>query len=243
MDRLIEGARQLGLDLTPRQVEQFQLYYEELMNWNRKMNLTAITDYEGVQVRHFLDSLTVILALDKGQPISSRQSRVVDVGTGAGLPGIPLKILLPSIDLVLVESVNKKAIFLHHLVQHLALERVHVITARAETIGRQADYRERFDVVLSRAVGKLPAVVELALPLCRVRGIFVAQKKEKIDEELEQANAAITKLGGRINTVERVNLPAFAKEKERLLVIIEKVQPTPERYPRRPGVPARHPLR
>jgi len=243
MEKLIQGARQLGFDLAPRQVEQFQLHYEELMNWNKRMNLTAITDYEGVQVKHFLDSLTVVLALDKVQPISEKQLRFVDIGTGAGLPGVPLKILLPEIKLALVESVAKKASFLQYLVQRLGLEKVQVVAARAEVIGHQADYREQFDVVLSRAVGKLPAVTELALPFCQIGGIFVAQKKGEVAEELQQANAAIAKLGGRLNTVKRVNLTTFAQEKERLLVIIEKVQPTPERYPRRPGVPARHPLR
>lgn len=243
MEKLLQGAKQLGLDLAPRQIEQFQLYYEELISWNRRINLTAITDYEEVQVKHFLDSLTLVLVLDSVQPAAGRPLRVLDIGTGAGLPGIPLKILIPSIELVLLESVAKKTAFLQSLVRRLSLEGVQILTARAEDIGHDAHYREQFDVVLSRAVGKLPTIVELSLPFCLIGGIFVAQKKGDIAEELQQADTAITKLGGRLERTKRIELPDSEQGKERLLVVIRKVQPTPEQYPRRPGVPGRRPLR
>lgn len=213
------------------------------MSWNQRINLTAVTGYEQVQVKHFLDSLTVTLALDRVPPAPEARLRLIDIGAGAGLPGIPLKIFLPEIRLVLVESTAKKASFLQHIVQRLGLESVEVVTARAEEVARLPAYREHFDVALCRAVGKLPVAVELALPFCRTGGIFVAQKKGDIAEELQQAQRAVTELGGRLEAVKLVELPAFAGEKGRLLVIIRKAGPTPELYPRRAGVPAKRPLK
>lgn len=238
LEKLTRGARELGLVLTPEQVQKFQLYYEELVEWNKRANLTAITDYEGVQLKHFLDSLTLIPALQDvswaGEDVS-----VLDVGTGAGVPGIPLKVFLSRIRLVLLDSVAKKTAFLQHLVDKLGLDHVQVLTGRAEEIAHQSDYREKFDLVLSRALSRLSTVAELALPFCRCGGFFIAQKKRPIEEELGQAAKAIDVLGGRVKEVRNVDLECL---EHRCLVIVEKVSSTPQRYPRRTGVPAKRPL-
>lgn len=239
MDTLKAGARKLGIDLTAQQMEQFQIFYRELLEWNRKFNLTAITEYEEVQTRHFLDSLSVLLACPS--PVTDNKDiRVMDVGTGAGLPGIPIKLVLPRISLVLLESTAKKTVFLQHLVQALNLIDVTVVVGRAEEIARQPQYREQFDVVLSRAVAALPALAELTLPFCAVGGKFIAQKKGAIETEVAQANAAITMLGGKLREVKRVELDHLGDD--RYLVIVDKVSGTLEPYPRRPGIPAKRPL-
>ena len=238
MERLAAGARKLGLELTPQQLEQFQVYYQELIDWNRRLNLTAITDYEEVQVKHFLDSLTVVPALR--QP-PSKDMRLIDVGTGAGIPGIPLKILLPDIQLVLLDATKKKASFLEHIVHRLGLKDVEIVVGRAEEIAHQPEYREGFDLVLSRAVANLPVLVELTLPFCTVGGRFIAQKKGDLRAEVQAAQRAIFLMGGELTDVKRIELPEFADE--RWLVVIDKVKETPPQYPRRPGVPAKRPLR
>lgn len=234
MERLIAGAKRLGLSLTPRQVESFQVYYEELIHWNKRVNLTTIVDYEEVQLKHFLDSLSVALA------IKDIPSLVIDVGTGAGMPGVPLKILLPNISLTLVDSTRKKTDFLNHLVARLGLEGVEVLTTRAEHLAHDEGYRERFDLVLSRGVARLATLAELALPLCAVGGSFISQKKGDIDGEIEAATAAIAILGGQLREVKRFRLEELGEE--RALVVIDKQAPTPQRYPRRAGIPQKRPL-
>ena len=238
MEKLNSGATKLGLQLSPNQLEQFYIYYQELLDWNRRLNLTAITDYKEVQIKHFLDSLTVTLAWQ--QPISSMDFRLIDVGTGAGLPGIALKILWPGIRLVLLDSTAKKAVFLHHLKQKLGLDDVEIVVGRAEEIAHEPQYREKFDAVLSRAVASLPTLVELTLPFCTIGGSFIAQKKGAIDPEISRASQAISLLGGNLREVKRVNLEEFIDE--RRLIIIDKVSPTPPQYPRRSGIPAKRPL-
>jgi len=238
MERLEAGAKKLGLELSPRQLEQFYIFYQELLDWNQRMNLTAITDYEEVQIKHFLDSLTVTLAWQ--QAVSNADFRLIDVGTGAGMPGIPLKIAFPDIKLVLLEATAKKAAFLHHLKHKLGLDNVEISVGRAEDVAHLAQCRERFDLVLSRAVAPLPTLVELALPFCAIGGSFIAQKKGTIDQEIGRANRAIGLLGGNLREVKRVDLEEFADERQ--LVIIDKVLPTPELYPRRPGIPSKRPL-
>ena len=238
MERLILGAKKLGLPLNPRQVEQFHIYYQELITWNERINLTAITDYEEVQIKHFLDSLTVTLALK--QPIGGEGLRLIDVGAGAGLPGIPLKILLPAIKLVLLEATAKKAAFLQHLRHKLGLDDVEIVVGRAEDVAHETQYREKFDIVLSRAVASLPTLAELTLPFCAIGGSFVAQKKGTIDLEISQATRAIDLLGGKLREAKRINLEEFTDE--RWLITIDKVLPTPQPYPRRPGIPAKRPL-
>ena len=236
MEKLKIGAKKLGLHLNQRQVEQFSIYYQELVDWNQRMNLTAITDYEEVQIKHFLDSLTVTLALKQ----NSESFHLIDVGTGAGLPGIPLKILLPNIKLVLLDATAKKATFLHHLKRKLGVDDIEIVVGRAEALAHQNQYREKFDIVLSRAVASLPTLVELTLPFCATGGSFIAQKKGTIDLEIDQAAKAISLLGGDLREVKRVDLEEFIDE--RWLIIIDKVSPTPQQYPRRPGIPAKRPL-
>lgn len=236
MDKLISGATELGIKLTAHQLEQFRSYYQELIRWNERVNLTSITDYEEAQVKHFVDSLTVTLVLTQ-IPIGLK---VVDIGSGAGLPGIPLKIAFNQISLVLIDTVAKKTAFLSHLVQHLRLEAVEVITARAEEIAHQPQCREQFHLVLSRAVAKLSTLTELTLPFCQLGGTVIAQKKGKIQAEIDQATKAISILGGKLREVKKVNLTSLPDQ--RYLVIIDKISPTPHNYPRRPGLPARHPI-
>ena len=238
MEKLKIGAKKLGLELSAGQLEQFQVYYQELVDWNRRINLTAITDYEEVQIKHFLDSLTVALALKP--PMGGGDFRLMDVGTGAGIPGIPLKILLPDIRLVLLDATAKKAAFLHHVKDKLGLDNVEVVVGRAEEVAHEAEYREQFGLVLSRAVASLPTLVELTLPFCAIGGIFIAQKKGAIDLEVDQATRAINLLGGNLREVRKIDLPEFTEE--RWLVVVEKIGLTPEKYPRRPGIPAKRPL-
>jgi 16S rRNA (guanine527-N7)-methyltransferase len=238
MEKLESGAKKLGIELTSRQLEQFQVYYQELIDWNRRVNLTAITDYEEVQVKHFLDSLTAILVLK--QPVGKESFCLIDVGTGAGIPGIPLKILLPDIKLVLLEATAKKADFLHHVKHKLGLNDVEISVGRAEDVAHKAQYREKFELVLSRAVARLPTLVELTLPFCAVGGSFIAQKKGDIDPEISQGGKAISLLGGNLREVKRVDLTEFTDS--RWLVVIDKVSSTPQQYPRRPGIPAKRPL-
>ena len=238
MERLDVGAKKLGLVLTQRQLEQFHIYYQELVDWNRRVNLTRITGYEEVQIKHFLDSLTVALAWQTLTP--GADLRLIDVGTGAGIPGFPLKIMFPNIKLVLLDSIAKKAAFLHHLNHKLGLDNVEIVVGRAEEVAHEAQYRETFDMVLSRGVAPLATLVELTLPFCTIGGGFIAQKKGAIDQEISQATKAISLLGGRLREVKRVDLEEFTDERQ--LVIIDKVSPTPPLYPRRPGIPVKRPL-
>jgi 16S rRNA (guanine527-N7)-methyltransferase len=238
MERLIEGAGKLGIKLTTRQVKQFELYYQELVEWNKKTNLTAITDYSSVQVKHFLDSLTVTLALP--EEVTSPDFNIVDIGTGAGFPSVPLKILFPDPRLVLLEPTAKKTAFLHHIIHKLGLKNVEVLNSRAEEAAHLPAYREQFGLVLSRAVALLPTLVELALPFCLIGGTFIAQKKGEIGEEVTRAKEAIALLGGTLRQIRKVELDEFADA--RYLVIIDKIHSTPGKYPRRPGVPKRRPI-
>jgi len=239
MKKLIEGAGKLGIKLNARQVKQFELYYQELIEWNKKINLTAITDYSSVQVKHFLDSLTITLALSQ-EEVAGQHFNIVDVGTGAGFPGVPLKILLPQPRLVLLEPTTKKTVFLHHIIRKLELENVEVLSARAEEAAHLPVYREQFALVLSRAVALLPTLVELTLPFCQIGGRLIAQKKGEIDQEVNRAKEAITVLGGKLDRIKKIELEGFSDA--RYLVIIDKICPTPGKYPRRSGLPKRRPI-
>ena len=239
MRKLIEGAGKLGIEFNTRQVQQFELYYQELIEWNKKFNLTAVTDYSSVQVKHFLDSLTITLALPERE-LKRPDFNIVDIGTGAGFPGVPLKILLPQSRLVLIESTVKKTTFLHHIIDKLELENVEVVNSRAEEAAHLILYREQFALVISRAVALLSTLVELTLPFCRIGGKFVAQKKGGIDEEINKAEKAIAALGGKLDQIKQIELVEFSEV--RYLIIIDKISPTSIRYPRRSGLPSRRPI-
>lgn len=236
MTLLADGATVMGLSLTAGQLAQFERYQELLLDWNRRLNLTAIRDAAGIQQRHFLDSLGCApITGDLGR------QRLVDVGTGAGFPGLPLKILFPSLELTLVESVGKKARFLEVAVEALALTGVQIIVDRAENVGRMPGHREAYDWAVARAVAGLPTLVEYLLPLCRVGGRMLAQKGPRAAAEMAEAAWAIEKLGGGPATVHEVTVPGL--DGNRTLVIVRKVGPTPDDYPRRLGAPGKAPLR
>ena len=209
------------------------------LQWNEKINLTAITDYASVQVKHFLDSLTITLAVSQ-EEMAESGFNIVDVGTGAGFPGVPLKILLPEPRLVLIEPTAKKTAFLHHIIDNLKLRNVEVLNSRAEEAAHLSPYREQFSLVLSRAVALLPTLLELTLPFCRIGGRFVAQKKGEIDQEITDSGKALAALGGKVDRIEKIELSEFGDA--RYLVIIDKIYPTPSKYPRRPGLPRRRPI-
>jgi 16S rRNA (guanine527-N7)-methyltransferase len=238
MELLRNVAGDLGIDLTPTQLEMFQTYYEELAAWNRQRNLTAITDYEEVQVKHFADSLAVLPAVDAGD--FGESISLVDVGSGAGFPGLPLKIARPAWQVVLVESTRKKTAFLEHIITQLGLQDADVVWARAEDVGRDPAYREQFDIAVARAVADMAVLVEYALPLLHIGGWFVAQKGTDPRDELHAAEKAIETLGGAYRSTIPYRLPAFDEPLH--LVVIEKVSPTPGKYPRRPGMPAKRPI-
>lgn len=238
LSRLIEIATDFDVVLTPAQRDQFQQYYTELVAWNQRVNLTAITDYADVQVKHFADSLAVLLAIDEAELGS--QPALIDVGTGAGFPGLPLKIVRPAWRVTLVDSTRKKTDFLEHVVHELGLDGVQVVWARAEELGQAPAYRGRFDVAVARAVADLAVLAEYALPLLRLGGRFVAQKGTAPEEELATAKEALETLGGAHRDTLLYRLPGFDEPLH--LVVIEKVAETPEKYPRRPGMPEKRPL-
>jgi 16S rRNA (guanine527-N7)-methyltransferase len=241
MQRLIDGALALGIRLTEAQQAAFQLYYEELVAWSAKFNLTAITGYDQVQIRHFLDSLSCLQADEARKALSRPNPRVVDIGAGAGFPGIPLKIVCPGIHLTLVEATGKKVKFLEHVVTELELTHVAAIKARAEELAHSPDHREQYDLALARAVADLPVLVEYALPFCKTGGWVIAQKGESGAAEAWNAEKSISLLGGELRQV--IHLELAGLPEDRSLVVIEKVGPTPAKYPRRVGIPSKRPLR
>ncbi len=224
-----------GLRLSDEQLRAFGLYARELLAWNQRVNLTAITEPHEIEVKHFLDSLSCLLAL---KPRAGDQ--LVDVGSGAGFPGIPLKIGCPQIQVVLVESIGKKAEFCRHIVQMLGLEGVEVIQARAELIGRSAEHRGRYDWAVARAVARLPVLLEVLLPLLRVGGVAIAQKGEGGPAEATKAQPALQVLGGELQQVLPVELPEAGET--RYLIVVNKINETPAKYPRRPGIVAKRPI-
>jgi 16S rRNA (guanine527-N7)-methyltransferase len=235
---LIAGCRDLGLELTRTQIEQFQIFYQELIYYNSKVNLTAITEYQEVQIKHFLDSISVAQA---AQSIFMSSINVLDVGSGAGFPGIPLKIAFPQITMTLLEATGKKVKFLQHVISLLELENTKAIAGRAEEIAHQPLYREMFDVVTARALSELPTLIELTLPFCRIGGKVIAQKKGDMLDELKQMEKAMHLLGGHLAETKMVELPGL--QDGRSLVVIEKIRSTPPKYPRRPGIPNKRPIR
>ena len=230
---VLEGSKIIGVSLDAGQAAKFSLYAELLKEWNRKVNLTAITRLQDIAIKHFLDSLLGVAFLDPG-------STIVDVGSGGGVPGIPLAIGLPSCIITLVEATDKKAQFLKHAVRELKLYNVSVVKGRAEDIARMEDYRETFNFAVTRAVGHLSVVSEYCLPLVRPGGYFLAYKGPNAEEELQTAREALAVLGGKEAAVHEAVLP-FSSER-RTMVLICKNEPTPKKYPRRAGIPLKRPL-
>ena len=223
--------------MSEEQLDQFETYYRELADWNQRVNLTSIIEYEDVQVKHFLDSLTVCLT---AREYLAGPVRVMDVGAGAGLPGLALKLAFPDLKIALVESAKKKAAFLHHIVETLGLEDVSVYTGRAEDLAREKDLRDAFDLVAVRALAKLPLLLELSLPFCKTGGRLVALKHGGDWSEQESAANALAELGGHIERVSTVLLEGLTDD--RIVISVEKTGPTPARYPRAVGIPGKRPL-
>lgn len=225
----------LGITLTPRQIAAFAHYEQELLAWNEHTNLTAIRDVPGIRTKHFLDSLTCALAWKNTPP-----ARLIDIGTGAGMPGIPLKILYPRMKLTLVESIGKKIEFCRHIVTTLGLENVTLLTARAEELGQDKIHREQYDWAVARAVANLPVLSEYLLPLVKRGGGMLAQKGDSAPAEAQAALKAIHVLGGSLRQLMPIVLPGVAED--RYLVIVDKVAATPPGYPRRVGLPSKRPI-
>lgn len=226
----------LGVKLTQYQMHALESYQEELLDWNQRHSLTAIRDVEGVQIKHFLDSLTVLLAWQRHLPPES----IIDVGTGAGFPGLVLKLVWPNTRLTLVESVHKKADFCQHMVDHLGLEGVQVLPERAEVVGQDPAHRHNYDLAIARAVARMPILMEYLLPLVHRNGIVMAMKGESAPVETQSAANAIKLLGGKLHKLVHIELPGVVEE--RFIVVVNKIASTPEEYPRRIGVPAKAPL-
>ena len=232
---LTEGCKDFGISLTEKQTEQFLEYYKLLIEWNEVMNLTAITEFEEVLSKHFVDSCAL------GKAVSMEgEKRLLDVGTGAGFPGIPLKIAFPEVEVVLLDSLNKRVKFLNEVIGQLGLSKITAVHGRAEDFARQKDYREQFDLVVSRAVANLSSLSEYCLPYVKVGGRFVSYKSGKLNEELTAAQKAIHVLGGEAK--EPVYFQLTGTEDERSFVCIEKGKATPKKYPRKAGTPAKEPI-
>lgn len=229
-----ESLKDLGLTLSEHQLEQFMDYYELLIEKNKVMNLTAITQLDEVITKHFVDSLTLVKVL------TPTKEKMLDLGTGAGFPGIPLKIAFPELDILLVDSLKKRLTFLDEVIQKLGLKKIETLHGRAEDFGRDARYREKFDLCVSRAVAKLSTLSEYCLPFVRRDGLFVSYKSGTIEEETTQSANAFQKLGAKLVKVEEFMLPKT--QIGRSLVVVKKVAKTPDAYPRSAGKPEKNPL-
>ncbi len=231
---LEEGLAELGITLTEMQKQQFTDYYELLIEKNKVMNLTAITDFKEVVGKHFIDSLLLIKAY------RPKEERILDLGTGAGFPGIPLKIVFPQIDMVLLDSLNKRLKFLEEVIDKLGLSKIITLHGRAEDAGRDIRYRESFDLCVSRAVAKLSLLSEYCVPFVKKDGYFISYKSGEVEQELSEAKKAFQILGARLEKTEVFRLPGT--EIERSLIMIKKERPTPKAYPRGAGKPSKEPL-
>ncbi|MCZ3621806.1 16S rRNA (guanine(527)-N(7))-methyltransferase RsmG [Lactobacillus mulieris] len=232
----IEQLAEKGFALSQKQIDQFSKYYQKLIEVNEYVNLTRITDLEEVYLKHFYDSLTPFLEY----PELFKKARICDVGAGAGFPSIPIKILVPEMQLAIVDSLNKRLKFLADLTTDLDLGQVELVHGRAEDIGQNAKYREKFDLVTARAVANMATLSEYCLPLVKEGGKFLALKGPKAESELADAQKAITVLGGQVAATKNLRLPE--SDEERTLILLNKVKQTPKKYPRQAGTPSRKPL-
>jgi 16S rRNA (guanine527-N7)-methyltransferase len=240
MEVLARIAEGLGLPLDPHQLQRFAEYYRQLIAANRRISLTTITDYQEVQRRHFGESLAVGAALYRAGVLKPDQAaRVLDLGAGAGFPGLPIRIVHPALRLTILEATRKKTAFLEHLLAALDLEDVAVLTGRAEAVAHEPGYREGYDLVLARAVAPLVVLVELALPFLEVGGFLATPKGSRARQEMAEAGRALETCGGSIVSAEPLSSPTLPLT----LVLVEKMAPTPAAYPRRPGIPTKRPLR
>ena len=232
---LKEKMKEIHVELDERKIKQFYRFYELLIEWNRVMNLTGITEYEEIVEKHFVDSLSIVKVLDLKQV-----DKILDLGTGAGFPGIPLKIVFPHLNMVLLDSLNKRIKFLDEVIKELELTEIYTIHGRAEDYARKEEYREQFDLCVSRAVANLSSLSEYCLPFVRVGGNFVSYKSGEVEEEVKQAGKAISVLGGKMVKVQKFVLPQT--DVSRSFVQIEKKKRTPKSYPRKAGTPSRTPI-
>ncbi|MBS4218202.1 16S rRNA (guanine(527)-N(7))-methyltransferase RsmG [Bacillus sp. FJAT-49711] len=235
IDQFTNMLGEKGINLDSHQLRMFERYYELLVEWNEKMNLTAITDKQEVYLKHFFDSVSAAFFIDFKKPI-----KICDVGAGAGFPSIPIKICFPEIDLTIVDSLKKRITFLEHLSSELSLSNTHFYHDRAETFAQNSKFREQYDLVTARAVARMSVLSELCLPLVKEGGQFVAMKAANAEEELQAANRAIKQLGGKLSTVHSFTLPI--EESNRNIIVISKIKQTPKKYPRKPGTPNKLPL-
>ena len=234
IEKMQEKSMDLGVRFLVEQAEQFFEYMKLLIEWNEKMNLTAITEPEEIILKHFIDSITILKEINDN-------SKVVDVGTGAGFPGIPLSIMNPTLKITLVDSLNKRLIFLQEVVNKLNLKNVEIVHARAEEFGQNKKYRESFDVATSRAVANLSTLSEYLIPLVKVEGKVISMKASEAREEINEAQKAIEVLGGAIEKINEFNLPQ--SDIGRTVIIIRKENQTPNKYPRKPGTPSKEPIK
>lgn len=235
LEKFKNGLQQLHIALSEKQMEQFLQYYELLVEKNKVMNLTAITEFDEVVEKHFLDSVSLTKQLDLHQPL-----KVLDLGTGAGFPGIPLKIVFPELEITLMDSLNKRVLFLKDVISSLQLENIEAVHGRAEEAARNKKYRESFDLCVSRAVANISTLSEYCLPFVKIGGSFISYKSSTIEDELEDGKKGIAILGGKVKDVYKFTLPE--SELQRSFVIIEKEKKTPKAYPRKAGTPSKEPL-
>lgn len=234
MNALTDRMKKWNIDLSDVQISQFERYYELLIDWNNKINLTAITEFEDVLIKHFLDSSALINYLDMDN------INLLDVGTGAGFPGLVLKIVNPKINVVLVDSLNKRVNFLNLIISELSLSGISAIHSRIEDLAHDDNHREKYDVVTSRAVANMSTLSEYCIPFVKIGGIFAPYKSGNISDEVNSSKNAINILGGKINSVEEYILPDT--DYSRSIVFIDKVKQTDSKYPRKAGVPSKSPL-